>query len=136
MTKDVVAEAAAVARELVIGQRVVAAYVETRNGAAWSALAKTVLDGLDLHVVPVRPERRENAAVVGHVAVPVRCALPDAHCLQVRRLQRGDLPLVDAVIRDAAETDLAVRPRLPCRPLDAFIEISRLARREVIDESR
>ena len=68
-----------------------------------------------------------------HVAIPVGRAFPDAHRGEVRRLQRGDVPLVDAVIRDAVEPDLAVRPRLHAGPFDAVIEVLGLARREVID---
>ena len=45
------------------------------------------------------------------------------------------MPLVDAVIGDAGKADLAVRPRLPRGPFDAFVEITRLARREMIDEA-
>src|SRR5438034_1891890 len=46
------------------------------------------------------------------------------------------MPLVDAVIRNAGEADLAVRPGLNAGPLDTLVEVPRLARREVIDESR
>jgi hypothetical protein len=70
---------------------------------------------------------------VRHVAVPVGRALPDAHGGEMRRLQRGDVPLVDAVVRDAVEPDLAVRPRLNTGPFDAVVEVLRLPRREMID---
>ena len=70
-----------------------------------------------------------------HVAEPVGRALPDAHRRKVRRLQRGDVPLVDAVIGDAVEPDLAVRPRLRARPFDAVVEILGLARREMVDHA-
>src|SRR5262245_52592398 len=72
---------------------------------------------------------------MGHVAVPVGGALPDAHGGQVRRLQRRHVPLVDAVIGNAVEPDLAVRPGLHAGPLDAVVEILGLARREMIDEA-
>src|SRR2546427_678987 len=60
-------------------------------------------------------------------------ALPDAHRGEVRRLQRGDVPLVDGVIGDAVEPDISVRPGLHARPFDAVVEIRRLARREMVD---
>ena len=135
MGEDLVAEVAAVGRELRIRQRLVAAHQRTGDPAARTALAQTVLDGLYLHVVPVRPEGRQDAAVVGHVAVPVGRALPDAHRGQVRRLQGCHMPLVDAEVGHAVQPDLAVRPRLHTRPLDAVVEVARLPRRERIDEA-
>src|SRR5499433_2184269 len=100
-----------------------------------AALARAVLHRLHLHVVPVFPERADDAAVMGHVAVPVGGALPDAHGRQVRRLQRRLVPLVDAVIGNAVEPDLTVRPGLHAGPLDAVVEILGLARREMIDDA-
>src|SRR5215468_11756998 len=105
------------------------------HARALAALARAVLHGLHLHVVPVFPERADEAAVMGHVAVPVGGAFPDAHGGQVRRLQRRHMPLVDAVIGNAVEPDLAVRPGLHAGPLDAVVEILGLARREMIDEA-
>ena len=72
---------------------------------------------------------------MGHVAVPVGGALPDAHGGEVRRLQRRHVPLVDAVIGNAVEPDLAVRPRLHAGPFDAIVEVLGLARREMIDDA-
>src|SRR5215471_7642252 len=100
-----------------------------------AALARAVLHRFHLHVVPVLPERADDAAVVGHVAVPVGGAFPDAHGGEVRRLQRRDVPLVDAVIGDAVEPDLAIRPGLHAAPFDAVVEILGLARREMIDDA-
>src|SRR5262249_9589021 len=91
------------------------------------------LNGLDLHVVPVFPKGRENAAVMRHVAIPIGRAFPDTHGRQVWRLQRSDVPLVYAVIGNPVETHLAVRPGLHTRPFNAIVEILRLARREMID---
>ena len=73
--------------------------------------------------------------MAGHVAEPVGGAFPNAHRSEMRRLQRGDVPLVDAVIGDAVEPDLAVRPRLGARPFDAVVEILGLARREMVDHA-
>ena len=106
------------------------------HAASLAALAGAVLHGLDLHVVPVLPERAENAAVVRHVAIPVGGAFPDAHGGEMRRLQRRDMPLVDAVVGNAVEPDLAVRPWLHAGPFDAVIEVLGLARREVVDAAR
>src|SRR6185295_16404369 len=82
------------------------------------------------------PEGVDDAAVVRPVAVPVGHAFPDADRREVRRLQRSNVPLVRAEVRDAVEADLAVRPRLHAGPLDALVEVLRLARRERIDEAR
>ena len=71
-----------------------------------------------------------------HVAIPVGRALPDAHRGQMRRLAAGDVPLVDAVIADAVQPDPAITPCLHAGPLDAIMEILRLARAEMIDETR
>ena len=71
-----------------------------------------------------------------HVAIPVGGAFPDAHRGEMRRLERRDVPLIDAVIGNAVEPDLAVRPRLHAGPFDAVVEILGLARREMIDEAR
>ena len=73
--------------------------------------------------------------MVRHVAVPVGGAFPDAHGGEVRRLQRRHVPLVDAVVGDAVEADLAVRPGLHAGPFDAVVEVLGLARREMIDEA-
>ena len=105
------------------------------HAAALAFFAGAVLHGLDLHVVPVLPERRENAAMMRHVAVPVGGAFPDADRGEVRRLHRGDMPLVDAVIGNSVEADFAVRPGLHARPFDAVVEILGFARREMIDEA-
>jgi hypothetical protein len=133
MREDLVAEVTAVPLELAVGQRLVAAHELAGCAAARPALAQAVLHRLHLHVVPVRPEGAEDAAMVRHVAVPVGRAFPDDHRGQVRRLERRDVPLVDAVVRDAAQTHLAVRPGLHARPFDAVVEVPRLARRKVID---
>src|SRR5215471_2508272 len=100
-----------------------------------AALARAVLHRFHLHVVPVLPERADDAAVMGHVAVPVGGALPDAYGGQVRWLQRRHVPLIDAVIGNPVEPDLAVRPRLHAGPFDAIVEILGLARREMIDQA-
>ena len=86
MGENVVAEARAVARQLFVRHGFVAAHQGTRNDAAWPSLPEPKLHGLHLHVVPVCPERRENAAMVRHVAIPVGRTLPNAHGLQMRRL--------------------------------------------------
>src|SRR5271169_561726 len=106
------------------------------NAAPLAAFARAVLHGLDLHVVPIFPERAEDAAVMGHVTVPVGGAFPDAHGGEVRRLARRHVPLVDAVIGNAVEADFAVRPRLDAGPFDAVVKILALARRKMIDHAR
>src|SRR5450631_1922865 len=70
-----------------------------------------------------------------YVAIPVRSALPDAHRGKMRGLQRGHVPLIDAVIGNSAQAHLAVRPSLYAGPLDAVVEVPGLARSEVIDKA-
>src|SRR5262249_15672967 len=136
MRENLVSELAAVFLQLAVGQGLVAAYQLAGDPAPRPAPAQPVLHRLHLHVVPVCPERGDDAAVVGHVAVPVGRALPDAHCGEGRRRERRDVPLVDAVVPDAAQADLAARPGPDARPLDAVVETPRLARREVVDVPR
>src|ERR1017187_5153305 len=92
-----------------------------------------MLNALDLHVVPILCERVVDAAVVAELAIEIGKALPHADRSQMLGLQAGDLPLVDGVVRDAAQSDLAVRPRLHARPLDAIVKVLGLARRPVLD---
>ena len=135
MRRDLGAEIGTVLLELFFGQCLRPAHQFAADAAAAAALAGAVLHGLHLHVVPVFPEGRENAAVVRHVAEPVGGAFPHADGGEMRRLQRRHVPLVDAVIGDAVEPDLAVRPRLHARPFDAVVEILGFARREMVDEA-
>ena len=107
-----------------------------RGPAAGAVLADTVLYHGDLLVVPVRPERGEDAAVMRGVTVEIRGALPHAHSGQVRWLQAGHVPLVHRVIRDAIQPDLARAPRLPGCPLDAFIQVAGLPRRVWVEQAR
>src|SRR4029453_5718194 len=51
------------------------------------------------------------------------------------RLERCHVPLIDAVLGDAVEPDLPVRPWLHGGPLDAIVKVARLPRREMIDEA-
>src|ERR1700688_1375139 len=136
MAKNLIAEARPITWELFVGQGLVATDQLAGHGAARSSFAETILNGLDLHVVPVGPERRHDAAVMRHVAIPVGRPLPDAHGLQMRWLERSDVPLIDAIIRDTVQADVAVGPRLNAGPLDALIAIAGLTRRKVIDISR
>src|SRR5208282_2071349 len=91
------AEVRAVAHELLLGERLRPADELARHPAPGPARPHPMLHGLDLRVVPVRHEGREDAAVIAHVAIEVGSPLPGAHGGKVRGLQRGDLPLVDGV---------------------------------------
>src|SRR5919197_2272931 len=135
MSEDFFAKVAAISAQLCFGERLWSADKLAGTAAAGAALAVSVLYGLYLHVVPVRPEAAENTAVVGHVAIPIRRSFPDAHRGEMRRLKRRHMPLVDSVVRNAVESHLAVAPWLRARPFDAVVEILGLARREVIDIS-
>ena len=68
---DLAAEIAAMPLQLLGGERLGPAHQVAVDAAHRSAGAKTVLHGLDLHVIPVALERAEDAAVVVLVAVPV-----------------------------------------------------------------
>ena len=135
MGQNIAAEIAAVLRQFLVRQSLRPAHQFAVHAAALAAFAGAVLHGLDLHVVPVVPERAEDAAVVRHVAIPVGGAFPDAHGGEMRRLERRHVPLVDAVVGNAVEPDLAARPRLHARPFDAVVKILGLARREMIDHA-
>src|SRR5262249_19136505 len=123
----------AVAAHLLVAERVRARDPVAVHSAAVAAGAKPVLHGLDLHVVPVLRKRVVDAAVVAQLPIEVGKAFPDADRGEVFGLKARDLPLVDRVVRDAGEPDLAVRPRLRAGPFDAVVEILRLARRPVLD---
>src|SRR5262245_3781458 len=128
MSKDLIAKITAISCQLVLGKRFRSTNRLARNTAPRAPLAPPILHGLHLHVVPVRPKRAEDTAVVRHVAVPIRRAFPDAHRRKVWRLKRRHMPLIDRVIGDAVETDFAVAPWLNARPLDAIVKIFGLAR--------
>src|SRR5882757_4138610 len=71
--------------------------------------------------------------MVRHVAIPVGGPFPDTHRLQMGWLQGRHLPLVDRIVGDAIEADLAIRPGLDAGPFDTLIEVARLPGREMID---
>src|SRR5262245_34347096 len=95
--------------------------------------AKAVLHGLDLHVIPILGESIVDAAVVAQLAVKIGEALPDADAGEMLWLQARNLPLVDGVVRNSAQPNLAIRPRLLSGPLDAVMEVLGLARRPMLD---
>ena len=136
VSEDIAAQIAPVFRQLIVRQGLIPAYRPAGDPAHRALFAAAVLHRLDLHVVPVFPERADDAAMVRHVAVPVGGALPDAHRGEVRRLHRGDVPLVDRVVGNAGQADLAVAPGLRRRPFDTVVKILRLAWREMIDKTR
>ena len=88
-----------------------------------------MLDRSDLLAIPVGEERAVDSTVVADVAIEIRGALPHADGCEMRRPQRGDLPLVHPVIGYAVEPDLTARPALRRRPLDTRIEVAALAGR-------
>lgn len=97
-------------------------------------LGIAVLHGHNLSRVPgVEKPIRLDAAVSRHVAVHVGRAFPGDHGGEVRRLQRRDEPLRDGVVGDAVQTDFAVAPGLRARPLDRFVVVLDLARREDVE---
>src|SRR5205807_9558736 len=136
MARDLAAKITSVSCQLFFGEHLGSTNKLAGNAAARAALAESVLHRLNLHVVPVSPEAAENASVMRHVTIPVSRAFPNAHRGQVRRLERRHLPLVDRIVGDAVEADLAVAPWLDSGPLDAVVKIFSLARREMIDVTR
>src|SRR5262245_57552476 len=136
MGKDLIAKITPISRQLLLGKCFRPANRLAGDPAAQSALASPILHGLHLHVVPVRPKRAENPPVVRHITVPIGGAFPDAHCRKMRRLKRRYMPLVDRVVGDAVEPDLAGAPGWDARPLGTVVNTFGLAWRKVIDVSR
>src|SRR5258708_37951379 len=128
MGADVVAQRASVLFELLLRQRARAAYQFAAHARTFAALARAVLHRLHLHVVPVLPERAEDAAVMGHVAVPVGSALPHAHGGQVRRTTGPRAALGDGGAGGTFEPRLAVPPRPGGGPFGAPVELLGFAR--------
>ena len=71
-------------------------------------------------------EVRGYASVPHHVAVHVRQALCGHDGFQVRRVERGDIPLAHGKVGHPAQADVAITPRLYTRPLDHVIKRIRL----------
>src|SRR5262249_36301419 len=101
-----------------------------------AALADAVLHARDLARVPAREKVAEDAAVAAYLAIVVGRAFPNAQGGKVGRPQRSHLPLIHGVVGDAVDADLAVAPRPRARPLDALIEVLRLARRPHVEIAR
>src|SRR5947207_15271452 len=109
--RDLLREIEAARLELLVAQGLRTRDELAVHGASGPALACAVLDADDLLREPEGGKPGWDAAVVGDLAVVVGRTFPRADGGEVRRLQRRDLPLVDRVIRDPGEADLAVRPR-------------------------
>src|SRR5205814_486241 len=109
-------------------QRLGTANELARDAALRAALAHAVLHRLHLHVLPVLAEAADDAAVARALAVGVVPAFPDADRREMRRLRRRGAPLVRGVVRDAVHADFARAPRLRGAPLDALVDVARLAR--------
>ena len=104
-----------------------------RDHASGAAFAHSVLHARHLARIPARQEVGENPTVTAELAVIVGRAFPDAQRGEMRRAERGHLPLVHGVIGDAVDADFAVAPGLRAGPLDAPIEILRLAWRPHVE---
>src|SRR5690606_36145550 len=98
MGPDLGAEVASIASQHLVVERLRTADELARHAAAGPSLTEPVLHGLDLQLVPVGPEGAQDSAVMSHVAVPIRSALPDANGGEMRWPKRRHLPLVDAVV--------------------------------------
>src|ERR1043166_8710627 len=126
----------AVRAQLFVGDPVVAAHRLAGRGALRTALAEPVLHALHGAHEPVGDEARGDAAMAQRLAIVVARAFPGAEGGEVRRLQGRHLPRVHRVVRDAVQAHLPVRPRLRARPLDAVVEVLRLARRPRVERAR
>src|SRR5690348_588023 len=135
MRQDVVAEVAAVGGELGVAQRFRTANQIAGDGAFRPARAEPLLHRFHLHVVPIGPEGRQDAAVMGRIAVPIGSAFPGTDRRQMWRLARRHGPRIHRVVRDAVDANLAVAPILARYPFDAVVEILSLARREMVDRA-
>lgn len=71
-------------------------------------------------------EDRRYASVPHHVAVHVRQALCGHDGFQVRRVERGDIPLAHGKVGHPVQADVAITPRLYARPLDHVVKRIRL----------
>src|SRR5256712_5715480 len=131
----VLVEVAAVGAELLLAERHGSGHPVAGHPAPVAPRPAAVLHPDDLRGKPRPPEGAEDAAVVAEVAVVVGGALPDADRGEVRRLLGRHLPLVHRVVGDAREADLAVAPGLPGRPLDAVVEVFRLAGRPEVEDA-
>src|SRR5690606_40203784 len=119
MCSDIRAEVGTPVCQLFLAQGFGTAHQLAGHPAPRSPLAEAVLHRLHLHVVPVGEERAEDAAVVSHIAVPIRRPLPNTDRSEVARLARRRMPLIDRVVGNAVEADLPVAPSLSPRPFGA-----------------
>ena len=126
----------AVVLQFGLAQRLGAAGEFSGDRMLAATLTDAMLHRLDLHLLPVLAEGAGDAAMAVRLAIGIVPALPGADRGQVRRLGRGDTPLVARVVGNAVEPDLAVAPGLNRRPFDAQVEVTRLARIVVGQVSR
>ena len=126
-------EVGAIFFQLLFRQRLRSGHQLAGDHASGAALADAVLHARHLARIPARQEVGEDAAVAAELAVIVGRAFPDAQRGEMRRVERGHLPLVHGVIGDAVHADLAVAPGLRAGPLDAVVEVLRLARRPHVE---
>src|SRR5271165_6088892 len=117
-----------VGQQFLLGQRLRPGGEAAGGSMPRASLADAMLHAGHLRRVPLTDEDVEDAAVPGEVTVEIAATFPWADRRQVRRLQRGYLPLVDRVVGNAQEPDLPRAPRLRGSPLDALVVVSRFPR--------
>ncbi len=105
--QNVGAKITAVCRQLRVSQGVGAADGIPGYDAARPALTTAMLDRRGLLRIPVGKERAGDAAVMTDVAIKIGSSFPDADRGQMRWPQRGDMPLIHAIIGDPVQADLA-----------------------------
>src|SRR5215475_3887760 len=132
MSEIGLAEIVAVAAQRFVRERLRSRDPVAVHAAAIALGAQSILNGLDLHVVPVLGKGIVDAAVVAELAIEVGKTLPDADRREMFWLHTRHFPLVDGVVRDATQADLAVRPGLPAGPLNAIEQVLGLTRRPVL----
>src|SRR5215469_13165975 len=122
--------------QFAVGQRLRSGHRPAGNPVLASVVADAMLYARYLRRVPLPDEDVQYSAVAGEVPVEVAATLPRADRGQMRRLERGDLPLVNCVVRDAKQADLAGAPPLRRGPLDAVVVVERLPCREDVQVTR
>src|SRR5579864_1181365 len=98
MGHDFVAKFATITNQFILRKRFGPGYRFPRHLASLAVFAESMLHALHLRFLPERPEGAHDAAMMRHVAVPLRRAFPRAHSSQMRWLLRSHMPLIDCVV--------------------------------------
>ena len=128
MRVDLAGKIGTVVRQFRVGEGVRAGHQFTGVAVSQRARTQTVLHRGGGAAIPDVFHVAADAAVIGEVTIEISETLPRNHRRQMRRLQAGGVPLIDGVIRNSQQTDLAVAPSLRASPFDAGVHVLRFAR--------